>query len=104
LETSKKLDQLDFRYLIPGHGNVQTDHNYLRFLNALFEEIIMQVRAAYEKGTSQPDDLKLVVTHKSVIDSLNENPSFRSFAVGLDENFVPSAIQTAYRRIIQGKQ
>jgi glyoxylase-like metal-dependent hydrolase (beta-lactamase superfamily II) len=76
LETSKKLDQLDFRYLIPGHGNVQTDHNYLRFLNALFEEIIMQVRAAYA-------DLS---------------------QYGLDENFVPSAIQTAYRKIIQGKQ
>jgi len=104
LQTSQKLAAIDYQYLIPGHGEVQKDHQYLDFLNALFAEIIQQTSNAYVNGTSQAEDIKAKVTHQSVVDVMNQNPDFAKFTQNLDPGFVPSALDTSIRRIIQGKQ
>ena len=104
LETSKKLSLLDFQYLLPGHGEVQRDKKYIFYLNALFEEIIKQVSEAYSQGNSKLEDVKLRVTHQTVTDKLNLVPEYKTFTNQLDQEFVPAAIQTSYKRIIQGKQ
>jgi glyoxylase-like metal-dependent hydrolase (beta-lactamase superfamily II) len=104
LETSEKLAALDYNILIPGHGNVQHDRSYLNFLNALYKEIITQINNAYLKGTTGVDDLKTVVTHQTVTAELNKNPAHEKFTKDLDPAFVPAAVQTSFRRIIQGKK
>lgn len=105
LETSQKLAGLDFNTLIPGHGDAQQGKAYLRFLNSFFEEIIRQVKFAYLRlGISSVDDLKKAVTHKSVSDELLKHPEYKAFVELLDPEFVPAAIQTSFKRIIQGKK
>ena len=105
LETSQKLAALDYQVLIPGHGDVQKDHHYLNFLNAYFAEIIKQVKNAYvNNGYGQPDDIKKVVTHKSVTDELVKVAEYKGFVANLDPGFVNAAISTSYKRIIQGKK
>ena len=104
LETSLKLAALDYTVLIPGHGDVQKDHAYLNFLNALYAEIIKQVNDAYLKGTTNVDEFKTIVTHQTVMNELNKTPGFEMFTKNLDSGFVPSAIQTSFKRIMQGKK
>jgi cyclase len=104
LEVSKKVGELDYQLLIPGHGDVQKDHHYLDFLNAFFEEIIKQVGQAYVNGKTKVDDIKLVVTHQSVMDELNKTAAYREFTKNLENDFVPAAINTSFKRIMQGKQ
>jgi glyoxylase-like metal-dependent hydrolase (beta-lactamase superfamily II) len=104
LETSQKLAALDYKTLIPGHGDVQRDQLYLNFLNALYNEIISQVNNAYLNGTTGVDDFKKVVTHETVTSTLNKKPEYEKFTKNLDPAFVPAAIQTSFRRIMQGKK
>jgi glyoxylase-like metal-dependent hydrolase (beta-lactamase superfamily II) len=104
LETSQALAALDYNTLIPGHGDVQRDHLYLNFLNALYSEIIAQVSNAYLKGTTGVDDFKKMVTHETVTSELNKKPEYEKFTKNLDSAFVPAAIQTSFRRIMQGKK
>ena len=104
LETSRKLGAIDYQFLVPGHGDAQKDHRYLDFLNTFFGEIIKQVNQAYLKGNSKVDEIKLVVTHESVVETLNKTPANIEFTKRLSADFVPAAIQTAFKRIVQGKQ
>jgi cyclase len=104
LETSKRLAAFDYQFLIPGHGDVQKDHRYLDFLNSFFEEIIKQINAAYIKGITKVDDIKAAVTHQTVIDELNKVSLNKQFTEKLESGFVGAAIQTSFKRIIQGKQ
>lgn len=103
LETSEKLAQLNYAFLIPGHGEVQNNHDYLNFLNAFYREIINQVTAAYLNGKSGLEEINATVTHQSVMDSLKRIESFRKYTDKISEDFVPGAIQTSLKRIIQGK-
>jgi len=104
LETSVKLDEIDFNYLVPGHGDVQFNHAYLRFLNALFREIIKQIGVAYESGNTRMDDISKIVTHESVTHELAKDTSLVKFTGMLDAGFVPACVQTSFKRVIQGKQ
>jgi len=104
LETSRKLAKFDYNLLIPGHGDVQSDHQYLDYLNALFSEIIKEVSDAYVSGTSRSSDIKNVVTYESVVTELNKNHDYVKYTDKLDPGFVSSALDTSLRRIIQGKQ
>jgi glyoxylase-like metal-dependent hydrolase (beta-lactamase superfamily II) len=50
LEVLKKLKALDFAYLIPGHGEVQTDSAYLDKLSKAIEDVRAQVTPLAQKG------------------------------------------------------
>jgi glyoxylase-like metal-dependent hydrolase (beta-lactamase superfamily II) len=50
IETLDKLAGFDFKLLVPGHGEVQTDDAYIRRLQALLAEVRRQVGESVEKG------------------------------------------------------
>jgi len=60
LVTLKKLSDLDFEYLIPGHGEVQQGKAYLQKVMDLLQAVQTQVRAAVAAG------LDLEATRKQV--------------------------------------
>lgn len=60
LATLGKLSDLDFEYLIPGHGEVQQGKAYLRKVMGLLQAVQTQVRAAVAAG------LDLEATRKQV--------------------------------------
>lgn len=103
LETSKKLRQFDFSYLIPGHGEVQHDGSYLDFLNALYAETILQIDQAWLSGKSTIDEVKVVVNHESVVAELSKDPRNTKFLKDLQPDFVPAAVRTALQKAKEGK-
>jgi glyoxylase-like metal-dependent hydrolase (beta-lactamase superfamily II) len=60
------LDNYDFAYLIPGHGAVQTDHDYLRRVKALLVDIRTQVAPLAAQGLSLEEVQKRVDFTKDV--------------------------------------
>ena len=103
-ETSKKLSQFEFEHLIPGHGIVQHDRNYLDYLNFLFGETIKQLNAAYLQGKNTLDEFQAVVTHASVTSELSRNhPELRPYIKNLDPVFVPAAVRSAFQKAKEGK-
>ncbi len=103
VETSKKLAQFEFKYLIPGHGAVQKDYSYLNYLNALFAEVSKQTNAVYLSGKNSADDAVKIVTAESVVAELNKTPEYAQYTKYLDPGFVRSAVQNTFKRAIEGK-
>ena len=60
LETLKKVSQMDFDIIIPGHGEVQHDKKYLSMVIELLESIQSQVKEAVAKGMSLEETQKFV--------------------------------------------
>ena len=100
IQTSKALEQFELLYLIPGHGAVQKDSNYLIYINALFAEIAKQMNDAYLAGSVNTDEAILRVTHESVVSALKRNPKFLSYVDQLDPNFVKAAVKGSFKSII----
>jgi cyclase len=102
VDTSKKLRDFDFNFLIPGHGRIQKDYNYLDYLNALFTEVSSQINQAFLAGKTTADEAAKVVTHESVINELNKNQKYIEYTKRLDPGFVSSAVQDSYKRAMIG--
>jgi len=102
VETSKKLKQFSFSFLIPGHGDVQHDADYLDFLNDLYGELMRQMNAAYLQGNASVEEVQKVVTTETVTKELEKNPKYAAFTKNLGGDFVPAAIKDAYRRLAIG--
>jgi len=60
VEALKALAELDFEYLIPGHGPVQQGKEHLQLVTAIFESLVTQVRAAVSRGLSLEETKKSV--------------------------------------------
>jgi len=60
IDVLRKLEGFDFAYLIPGHGEVQTDRQYLDKLIATLSDIRAQVTPLAQKGMSLADVRKQV--------------------------------------------
>ena len=52
IQTLDKLAALDYRYLVPGHGEVQPDVAYIRSLQALIEKVRVQAVEAVKGGAT----------------------------------------------------
>jgi len=52
VQVLKALAELEFDYLIPGHGPVQQGKEHLKLVTAIFESLVAQVRAAVSRGLS----------------------------------------------------
>ena len=50
LKTLGKLSEMDFEYLVPGHGEVQTGKAYLRSVMSLLQGVQAQVKEGIEAG------------------------------------------------------
>jgi len=104
-DVMKKMNALDYTILLPGHGEIQHSKAYVDFLIAYFTDIIAQVKEAYvTNGVSSVDELKKVVTDKTVTDRLSGIAEYKPFVAQLSPGFVHAAITTAAKRIIQGKK
>jgi len=103
LETSKQLAEFKYDILIPGHGDVQHDTSYLDFLNALFEEIILQVNQAYLQGNYSLEEFQSLVNHETVSQVIGKNPQFNEHLKKLDSRFVATCVERVHRRAHDGK-
>jgi cyclase len=56
----RRIDAMPFESMIPGHGPVMRDREYLRMLAGLFEDVMAQSRAAYAPGMAEADMKKKV--------------------------------------------
>lgn len=99
----EKLKSFPFNFMIPGHGEVQTDASYIDFLDALFKEIIKQVNQAWLNGTTQVEEAQKIVTHESVITVVGKDNRFKEFIKNLDTSFVASAVKTALQKAKEKK-
>ena len=95
--TLGKIAELDIDLLIPGHGDVQHDLDYLHLVAELFASLGDQVRAGIDRGW----DLETI---KANVDL--ESP-FREIAPdreGLAGRFTPAAVAYAYRELTEREE
>jgi cyclase len=102
LDVYKKLSEFEFSQLLPGHGPVQNDKEYLSFLIALFEEIIAQVNEVINDGETL-EQVQKRVTHESVTAQLLKNVKNKPYVGNLDNRFVFQAVARAYYKAREGK-
>lgn len=102
LKIFKKLKEFPFTSLLPGHGVVEHNSDYLDYLIALFELIIREVNKAVLDGQTL-DETKKLVTHKFVTDELSTNPKFLRFIKDFEPAFLTVAINRAYPKAQEGK-
>jgi len=102
LNVFKKLKEFSFTTLLPGHGTVEHDSNYLDFLIALFEEIIREVNPPVLEGKTLEETQK-IVTHQTVTQALSKRPVLTPFIKDLDPHFVEAALLRAYPKAKEGK-
>lgn len=95
LESLQALDHLDVRAVVPGHGPVFRNKEYLRLVIDLFETVTEQVHAALAKGLVTPEEVEA----STRLDDLRA----RFQAQGA--SFLPTALVTmAYREARDGMQ
>jgi glyoxylase-like metal-dependent hydrolase (beta-lactamase superfamily II) len=58
IAANKKLAALDADVLVPGHGRIQRDQNYLTLETELIESLVRQVRGSVERGLSLEETRK----------------------------------------------
>jgi cyclase len=58
VETLEKLAALDVAAIVPGHGPVQRDKEYLRLVTSLLESVVKQVRESVKRGLSLAETRK----------------------------------------------
>jgi glyoxylase-like metal-dependent hydrolase (beta-lactamase superfamily II) len=60
LQTLRKVAELDFTTLIPGHGEVQRDKEYLKLYITLLEEVSAQINKSIESGLTKEETIKKI--------------------------------------------
>jgi cyclase len=99
IETLKKLDALDAATLVPGHGPVLRDHDFLRASIALLEETKRQTDEAYKQGLTLDETVKKVDVSKLRAGFVGDNADRAYF---FDNGFLKTAIGRAYREAKEG--
>ncbi len=64
LSEIKKAAQLDFNVMIPGHGDVQYDKNYINLVISAFESVYSQVKDGIDKKMTLEEISKYVDTNE----------------------------------------
>ena len=103
-EVFDKMIQLDVTKVIPGHGKVLDNNNYIRFLSKVFEVVSKKTNQMYRNGTTRDDAIKLFT-----LDMLrNELPNLeKDLAVFLDDfhpGFLRRAVNSRYRNLDANKK
>ena len=60
IQTLKKLREIDANVIIPGHGPLMRDKEYLNLVIALLESVVSQVQDAFNRGLSLEETRKAV--------------------------------------------
>jgi len=91
-ETLGRIAELEVDFLLPGHGAVQRDFDYLHLVKRLFSSLGEQVRAGMEEGW----DLETITAHVDLEEILQAiAPDRKNLARG----FTPGAVAFAYREL-----
>jgi len=77
LVTLGKLSELDFEYLIPGHGEVQQGKAYLQKVMSLLQAVQTQVKAAVAEGLDLESTRKKVDLTKFIEEFAHDDPVSR---------------------------
>lgn len=94
VETLKKLRQLDVNIILPGHGPVMRDREYLDIVISLFASLVAQVRGAAKRGLSYEETRK-VVNLESFRERLAGDDPVRKGVFA--DSILRSAIELAYK-------
>ncbi|MEP6483444.1 MAG: MBL fold metallo-hydrolase [Rudaea sp.] len=105
IEVLKKIDALDFATLIPGHGDVQTDHAYVRALVDTLTKIRDRV-ATLANGDVSVADVQKRLDTKDIVRTYAGDDEFAVFL--LRAFFLHSIVENAYKEakgqpIVQGR-
>lgn len=92
LKTLGKLSELDFEYLIPGHGEVQNGKAYLLKLMSLLQSVQTQVKAGIDAGLDVEATRKRVDLSKFEDEFAGDDPIHRYYFLRYFSN--PSIEQT----------
>ncbi|HEY6928879.1 MAG TPA: MBL fold metallo-hydrolase [Thermoanaerobaculia bacterium] len=94
IAANRKLAALDAEVIIPGHGRIQRDKNYLALETELIESLVRQVRGSVERGLSLEDTRKALD-----LESFKEKMAGgdKQRASDFDSYFVAPASARAYK-------
>jgi glyoxylase-like metal-dependent hydrolase (beta-lactamase superfamily II) len=94
VQTMKKLQELDANIIIPGHGPVMRNKEYLNLVIDLLESVINQVQEAVKRGLSLEETRKVVnletFRRRLAGDDPVRNDTF-------NDSIIRAAIERAYR-------
>jgi len=98
VDTLGRLEQLDFEYVIPGHGSVRHGRDHLRLVARLFGSLVAQVEAAVAEGLD-PEQTESRVSLEEFEKALVTDPvSDRYWGF-----FIPEAIARAHAEAQQAR-
>jgi cyclase len=100
IETLKKLEAMDATTIIPGHGPVEHDKEYIKQVRSLLESTTSQVQQAVEAGLSLDDTRKKVDLESFRRQFAGDSPRWNA---DFQEGFVDPAVKRAYREAKEGK-
>jgi len=93
-QTLKKLEGLGATSIVPGHGPVLKDNDYVETVIALIQETRLQVAAAVKEGLSL-DDTRKKVDLRAYREALAGDDYWRQR--GFDDFFLQPAVEQAYK-------
>jgi cyclase len=100
IETLKKLEAMDATTIVPGHGPVEHDKEYIKLVRNLIESTTSQAQQAVQAGLSLDDTRKKVDLESFRKQFTGDSPSLNA---EFQEGFVDPAVKRAYREAKEGK-
>ena len=94
VQSLKKLRELDANVIVPGHGQIQKDKQYLDLVTSLLESVLQQTRDAAAKGLSLEDTRKVVDLEFFRVKFAGDDPARNK---AFTEYFVTPAIERGYK-------
>jgi glyoxylase-like metal-dependent hydrolase (beta-lactamase superfamily II) len=90
----ERIAALDFAFLVPGHGDVQTDRAYIERVVATLRAVIAQVAPLAHAGATL-DDVRKRVDFSALREQWSDGDDWRRFL--LDGFFLDAIVSNAYR-------
>jgi cyclase len=94
VQTLKKLRELNANVIVPGHGQIQKDKQYLDLVTSLLESVLQQTKDAAGKGLSLEETRKAVDLESFRTKFAGDDPARNK---AFTEYFVTPAIERGYK-------
>ena len=99
VETLKKLEEIDASIIVPGHGPVEYDKQYIREVRGLLESTTEQVRQAVQQGLTLEQTRKKIDLTSFRQQMAGDNAKWQEFfSIGYET----PAVERAYREAKEG--
>jgi cyclase len=93
LNVLKQLNDFPVNTIIPGHGIVFKDKEYIKYLSSLFEKIL-QAAAKWKKEGLSFEEMKTQSNFQYIKDLVSQNPAHQKMASQLQYYFFTAALTT----------